>query len=103
MELHQVQRLRVDVGIDHVEDHVLDEPLHLRAIPALGELEHPFLQALHLPLVGADEQVDELRVRAAEELAARDHPGPVERTRQRERARPRDDGLVQVEECGLHR
>ena len=85
MELHHVERLLVDVGVDHLQQHVLDQVLDLGAIPALREGEHALLEALHLALVRPDQEIDELRVRTAEQLTARDHPRSVQRPRQRER------------------
>jgi hypothetical protein len=83
VEFDQLERLQIDIGVDHFEQDVLDEPLHLSAIPPLRELEHPFLQTLHLPLVGADEQVHQLSVGASHQLSARHHARAVQRTRQR--------------------
>ena len=76
--------------------------LDLRPIPPLRESEHALLQAIHLVLVGPDQEVDELRVGAAEELCARDHARAVQRSRERERGRPGDDRLVEVEERRFH-
>ena len=98
----EVQRLLIHVRIDHVEDHILDETFDLGAVPSLGQLQHAFLQAVHLLLVRADQQVHQLRVRAAQQLAARDHARPVQRPRERERGRPADDRLVEVEERRFH-
>ncbi|GIU99354.1 MAG: hypothetical protein KatS3mg014_0970 [Actinomycetota bacterium] len=99
----EVEGLLVHVGVDHVHDHVADEPLDLGPVPALRELEQPFLQPLHLPLVRPHERVHELRVRAPQELPPRDHPRPVHRPREREGGRAGDDRLVEIEEGRLHR
>ena len=53
---------------------------------------------LHLVVVGAADQVDELGVGAAQHGAPVDQPALVERPAEGQRARLRDDRLVQVEE-----
>ena len=53
---------------------------------------------LHLVVVGAADQVDELGVRAAQHGAPVDQPALVEGAAERQRARLRDDRLVEVEE-----
>ena len=103
VQLHQVERLLVHERVDDVDQDVLDEAFDLVPVPPSRELEHPLLEPVHLLLVRADQRVDELRVRAAHELPARDHPRPVHRPGQGERGRARDDRLVEVEERRFHR
>ena len=55
---------------------------------------------LHLVVVGAADQVDELGVGAAQHGPAVDQPALVEGPAERQRARLRDDRLVEVEERG---
>ena len=98
----QIERLLIDERIDDVEHDVLDQPLDLAPIPALRELQHAFLEALHPLLVRPDEEEHELRVCAAHQLPARHHPGSVQRASERQGRRPADDRLVEVEEGGFH-
>ena len=102
MERDQVERFLVDERVDHADQHVGDELLHDAPLPAAGEREHRLLRLLHLALVGAHQEIDELCVRAAQDRAARDESRAIHRTRQRKRARLRDDRLVEVEERSLH-
>ncbi len=98
----QVKGLLVDIWVDHVEHHVLHEPLDLAAVPALRQLQHALLETLHPLFVGTDQQIHELRVRTAHELSARHHAGPIEGSPEGERRRPADDRLVEVEEGRFH-
>ena len=62
------------------------------------ELRHELPQLLHLVVVGAADEVDELRVGRAQHRAARDQAAGLERLRERQGARLGDDRLVEVEE-----
>ena len=81
MQRHEVERLLIHVGIDRVDQLVGDEVLDGRLLPPLREREHRVLRALHPLVVGAHEQVHQLRVRATQERAPRDHPRSVHGTR----------------------
>jgi hypothetical protein len=79
VELDEVEGLLVHERIDDVDDHVVHELFDLGPVPTAREREHALLQTFHLLLVGADQQVDELRVGSAQQLTARDHSRPVHR------------------------
>jgi hypothetical protein len=96
--LDQVDRLVVHQWLDDVVQRVGDDVAHRLHVPTGDQLRHELPHLLHLVVVGAADQVDELRVRAAEYGAPRDQPTGLELLAERERARPGDDGLVQVEE-----
>src|SRR5918995_3951425 len=102
MQRHEVERFLVHERIDDLDDHVAHEVLDLGMLPSPRQREHAVLETVHPFLVCTDERVNELRVRASNELTARDHARAVHRTRQRKRRRARDDRLVEVEESCLH-
>ena len=56
--------------------------------------------AFHLGVISTGEPEGDLRNGAAADLAARDKPVSVKRWSERQRARARDDRLVQVKESG---
>ena len=63
-----------------------------------AQLRHELPHLLHLVVVGSADEVDELCVRRAQHRAAGDQPACLELAAERQRARLRDDGLVEVEE-----
>ena len=67
-------------------------------VPAGAQLRHELPHLLHLVVVGAADEVDELGVRAAQHRAARDQAAGLELAAEGERARLGDDRLVEVEE-----
>ena len=62
------------------------------------QLRHELPHLLHLVVVGAADEEDELGVRRAQHRAARDQPAGLEGLAERQRARLGDDRLVEVEE-----
>ena len=66
------------IGREHVVERLAHELLHVLLVPALREREHRFAHAFHLVVVGADEQVHDLRVQAAHDRALRDQAVAIE-------------------------
>ena len=62
------------------------------------QLRHELPHLLHLVVVGAADEIDELCVRRAQHRATGDQPAGLELAAERQRARLRDDRLVEVEE-----
>ena len=77
--------------------------LHALLIPALREREHRLAHAFHLLVVGAEEQVHDLRVDAAHDRALRDQALSVEAAAERHDRARRDHRLVEIEEGRFHR
>ena len=91
-------RLVVDERVDDVVQRVGDDLAHRRDVPAGAQLRHELPHLLHLVVVGAADEVDELGVRRAQHRAPRDQAAGLERLAERQRARLGDDRLVEVEE-----
>ena len=64
MQVHQIEGLEVDVRIDQLRERAADDLLDLPPVPALDERQHALLGPVHLLVVCAEQEVDELRVRA---------------------------------------
>ena len=91
-------RLVVDERVDDVVQGVGDDLADRRDVPAGAQLRHELPHLLHLVVVGAADEVDELRVRRAQHRAPRDQAARLEGLAERQRARLGDDRLVEVEE-----
>jgi hypothetical protein len=98
--LDQLHGLVVDQRVDDVVQGLGDDVLDRLHVPARGQRREVLPHPLHLVVVGATDEVDELRVRAAQHGAPVDQTALVERAAERERARLGDDGLVEIEERG---
>ena len=92
-------RLVVDQRVDDVVQGLGDDLARPSATsqPA-HELRHELPHLLHLVVVGAADEVDELGVRRAQHRAPGDQAAGLERLAEGERARLGDDRLVEVEE-----
>ncbi len=102
MLLDQLERFGVDDRREHDVERLAYEFLDVLLIPALRQREHRFAHAFHLVVVGADEQIDDLRVEPAHDRALRDETVAIERAAQRHHGTRRDHRLVEIEERGLH-
>src|SRR5690606_33890022 len=91
--------LGVDEGVDQLVEGLVDDGADLLRGPAAREPRHVIPGAGHLRLVGgAAEAEDQVRVGNLEDVAAGEQAALVQRPAERDRARLRDDGLVEVEE-----
>ncbi len=90
--------LVVHERVDDVVQRVGDDLAHRRDVPAGAQLRHELPHLLHLVVVGAADEVDELGVRRAQHRAPGDQAAGLERLAERKRARLGDDRLVEVEE-----
>ncbi len=75
-----------------------DDLLDRLDVPARAQLRHELPHLLHLVVVGAADEVDELGVRRPQHRSARDQAARLELAAEGQRARLRDDRLVEVEE-----
>ena len=96
--LDQADGLVVHEGVDDVVQRVADDLLDRLDVPARAELRHELPHLLHLVVVGAADEVDELGVRRPQHRPAGDEAAGLELAAERQRARLRDDRLVEVEE-----
>src|SRR4029453_5929143 len=78
----------------------LDDVLDLLHIPAGSHRREVVTHPLHLVVVRATDEIDELRVTPAQDRAPVYQPTGIERAAEGQRARLGDDRLVQVEERG---
>ena len=98
MLLDQRHGLVVHQRVDDVVEGVGDDLAHGRDVPAGAELRHELPHLLHLVVVGAADEVDELGVRRAQHRAPGDQAAGLEGLAEGKRARLGDDRLVEVEE-----
>jgi len=90
--------LVVDDRVDQVVQGLGDDLLDLLDVPAADERGQVLARPLHLVVVHAADEEDELGICGAQGGPAVDQPALVERLAERERARLRNDRLVQVKE-----
>ena len=98
MVLDQLDRLVVDDGVDQLVQGLGHDFSDLLDGPATTHVLQVLPHSLHLIVVGAAGEVDELGVGAAEHGPPVDQAASIERSAERQGARPGDDGLVEVEE-----
>ena len=93
---------RLCLGVDEGNDQVMEVPGDDLGDPvgwpSPAHLAHPIADHLHPLVARAAEPERHLGQGAADDVAAAYQAVPVERRPEGERARPRDDGLVEVEE-----
>jgi hypothetical protein len=90
--------LVVDDRVDQVVQGLGDDLLDLLDVPAAAERGQVLAHPLHLVVVGAAGEEDELGIGGAQHGPAVDQTALVERLAEGERARLRNDRLVQVKE-----
>src|SRR3954471_14277664 len=91
-------RLVVDDRVDQVVQRLGDDLLDLLDVPAAAECGEVLAHPLHLVVVGAPGEEDELRIGGPQGGPAVDQSALVEGLAEGERARLRNDRLVQVKE-----
>jgi hypothetical protein len=99
--LDQLHRLVEHQRVHDVVQGLGDDVLHRLHVPPGGERGKVLTHPLHLVVVGATDEVDELGVRTAQDGAPVDQPALVEGPAERQRAGLGDDRLVEVEEGGV--
>ncbi len=90
--------LVVDDRIDEVVQRLGDDLLDLPYVPAAAQRGQVRAHPLHLVVVGAAGEEDELGVRGSQDGPAVDQSALVEGLAEGERARLRNDRLVQIKE-----
>jgi hypothetical protein len=100
--LEQLQGFGIDDRGDDVLERLPDDPAHPGLFPSPGDRQHLVPGAFHAGLVGTAHPVDPLVVGALQKRRARQETLPVQRPAERQDGALGDDGLVEVEEGGLH-
>ena len=91
--------LLVDDRLDDAVQRLTDDRLDLLDVPARRQLRQVDAHPFHLVVIGAGGEVDQLGIRALEDIGAADQAAVVQRSCEGQGTGLRKDRLVEVEEC----